>query len=70
MRRAGFDGLIQVYPLSCMPEIVADGILTDIRRKQGIPILRLVLDEHSAQAGLQTRLEAFVDMLKRRRMAG
>ena len=67
MLKAGFDGLIQVYPLSCMPEIVADGILAGIQQDSGIPILRLILDEQSGEAGIQTRLEAFADMLKRRK---
>lgn len=70
MLAEGFDGLIQVYPLSCMPEIVADGILAGMQQDTPIPVLRLVLDEHSGQAGNQTRLEAFADMLKRRRKAG
>jgi predicted nucleotide-binding protein (sugar kinase/HSP70/actin superfamily) len=30
-------------------------------------MLTLTLDEHSGEAGLVTRLEAFVDMLERRR---
>ncbi len=63
----GFDGLIQVYPLSCMPEIVADGILGGIQQDYGVPVLRLIIDEHSGRAGNQTRIEAFADMLKRRR---
>ncbi len=63
----GFDGLIQVYPLSCMPEIVADGILSGIQQDYEVPVLRLIIDEHSGRAGNQTRIEAFADMLKRRR---
>lgn len=70
MLAKGFDGLIQVYPLNCMPEIVADGILSGMQQDTPIPILRLVLDEHSGQAGYQTRVEAFADLLKRRRKAG
>ena len=34
-----------------------------------IPILSLVLDEHTGEAGLQTRLEAFVDLLDQKRKA-
>ena len=65
----GYDGLIQVYPMSCMPEIVADGILSAVQQDYDIPVLRLVLDEHSGKAGNLTRIEAFADMLKRRRRA-
>lgn len=63
----GYDGLIQVYPLNCMPEIVADGVLGGMQQDYGIPVLRLIIDEHSGHAGNQTRIEAFADMLKRRR---
>ena len=62
-----FDGLIQVYPLSCMPEIVADGILSGMQQEYNMPVLRLVIDEHSGRAGNQTRIEAFADMLKQRK---
>ena len=67
MIRQGYDGLIQVYPLNCMPEIVADSILSGIQQDSHIPVLRLVIDEHSGQAGYQTRIEAFADMLQSRK---
>ncbi|MBS3872515.1 MAG: CoA protein activase [Firmicutes bacterium] len=66
----GMDGIIQVLPLTCMPEIVAQSILPTISEKYGIPILTLVLDEHAGEGGLQTRLEAFVDMLRARQRRG
>lgn len=63
----GFDGLVQIFPLTCMPEIVAESILPSIGRDYDIPILTLVVDEMTGEAGYQTRLEAFVDLLKKRR---
>lgn len=63
----GFDGIVHIAPFTCLPEIVAQGILSKVRKDLGIPILTLVLDEHTAQTGLITRLEAFVDLLQRRR---
>ena len=63
----GFDGLVQIFPLTCMPEIVAESILPAIGRDYDIPILTLVVDEMTGEAGYQTRLEAFVDLLKKRR---
>ncbi|MBS3949062.1 MAG: CoA protein activase [Peptococcaceae bacterium] len=62
----GIDGIIQVLPLTCMPEIVAQSILPRISKDFSLPIMTLILDEHSGEAGLQTRLEAFVDMLHTR----
>lgn len=66
--REGFDGIIQIFPLSCMPEIVAASILPKVQEAYKVPIMTLIVDEHSGQAGIQTRLEAFVDLLERPRM--
>lgn len=67
--RRGFDGVIQVAPLTCMPEIVAQTILPQISKDMGIPVMSLYLDEQTGRAGLITRLEAFVDMIHRRKYA-
>lgn len=66
--RQGYDGLVQVLPLTCMPEIIAESILPSVSRDYDIPLLTITLDEHAGEAGLLTRLEAFIDMLHERRM--
>lgn len=66
LAKQSLDGIIHILPLSCMPEIVAQGIMPQISTDQGIPILSLVVDEHSGETGFQTRLEAYVDLLQRR----
>ncbi|NMB07569.1 MAG: CoA protein activase [Tissierellia bacterium] len=63
----GFDGVIQLLPLNCMPEIVAKSIITSVSRDLDFPVMTLVLDEMTGEAGFITRLEAFVDLLERRR---
>jgi predicted nucleotide-binding protein (sugar kinase/HSP70/actin superfamily) len=63
--REGFDGIIQIFPLSCMPEIVAASILPKIQDTYKVPVMTLIVDEHTGRAGIQTRLEAFVDLLER-----
>lgn len=63
----GLDGVIQVGPLTCMPEIVAQSILPRVSADTGLPIITLYFDEHSAEVGVATRLEAFVDLLRQRR---
>ncbi|SHG71594.1 Predicted nucleotide-binding protein, sugar kinase/HSP70/actin superfamily [Thermosyntropha lipolytica DSM 11003] len=65
--RKGYDGVIQIGPLTCMPEIVAQSILHEVKAREGIPCMTLYFDEHAADAGIATRLEAFVDMLKRQK---
>lgn len=64
----GYDGVIQVAPFTCMPEIVAQTILPEISKKEDIPVLSFFMDEHSGDAGFQTRLEAFVDLLVRKKI--
>ncbi len=63
----GFDGVIHVLPFPCMPESTIAPILDDISHDYKIPLMRLIFDTHTGEAGLDTRLEAFVDILKRRR---
>lgn len=63
----GFDGAIQVFPMGCMPEIVSKSILPNISRDKNFPIMSLVVDEMTGEAGYITRIEAFVDLLERRR---
>jgi predicted nucleotide-binding protein (sugar kinase/HSP70/actin superfamily) len=64
--RQGYDGLIHVAPFNCTPEIVAASVMPQLSQDYGIPVLTLTFDEHSGDAGLNTRLEAFVDLLDRR----
>ena len=66
-KEEGWDGMVHLYPFTCMPEIISRSILPEISRKYDLPILSLVLDEHTGEAGLMTRLEAFVDLMDRKR---
>lgn len=65
--REGFDGAIQIFPLGCMPEIVSKAILPTISKDKNFPILTLVVDEMTGEEGYITRIEAFLDLLERRR---
>lgn len=62
-----FDGIIHVLPFGCMPESTVAPVLDDISHEYSIPIMRLIFDVHTAEAGLDTRLEAFVDILQRKK---
>jgi len=62
-----FDGLIHLAPFTCMPEIVAQNIMPST--KENIPVLTILCDEQIAKPGMLTRLEAFVDLLERKRRA-
>lgn len=65
----GFDGVIHVEPFACMPESTVSAIIDDISHDYSIPVMRLIFDAHTAETGLNTRLEAFVDILQRRKVA-
>jgi predicted nucleotide-binding protein (sugar kinase/HSP70/actin superfamily) len=62
-----FDGAIQIYPMGCMPEVVAKSILPSVSKDRDFPILTLVVDEMTGEAGYITRIEAFLDLLERRK---
>lgn len=64
----GVDGVIHISPFSCMPEIVAQNILPKVSKSEDIPVLSLILDEQTGKAGYITRIEAFVDLIKRKRL--
>ncbi|MDW7673716.1 MAG: CoA protein activase [Bacillota bacterium] len=65
--KKGYDGVIQLAPFTCIPEIVAKSILPKISQDYNISIMTIFLDELTGKAGMQTRLEAFVDLLGQRR---
>lgn len=64
--RAGYDGIIQILPFTCMPEIVAQSILPSVSNRLDIPAMTLIVDEQSGEAGMVTRLEAFADLIARK----
>lgn len=66
--KKGIDGIIHVSPFTCMPEIMSQNIFPSMRENCGIPILTLILDEQAGKAGYITRLEAFVDLMRRKKM--
>ena len=61
------DGVIHLAPFGCTPEVMAHNALLTLQRECQVPILSLSFDEHTGRAGFLTRLEAFVDILERRR---
>ena len=62
-----FDGVIHLLPFGCMPESTVRPILQMVSIEKKFPLLSISLDEQTAEAGVQTRLEAFIDLMKERR---
>lgn len=63
----GIDGIIHISPFTCMPEIMSQNIFPAMRENCEIPILPLIMDEQTGRAGYITRIEAFVDLMRRRK---
>ena len=61
------DGIIHISPFTCMPEIMSQNIFPKMRENVDIPILPLIMDEQTGKAGYLTRLEAFVDLMRRKK---
>ena len=59
----GFDGIIHAKSSGCTPEIDCIPILQRISCDTGVPILYLSYDSQTSDTGLNTRLEAFYDMI-------
>ncbi len=66
--RKGIDGILHIMPFTCMPELVASTIIHRISKDKNYPVLSMTFDEHVSEANIVTRLEAFVDLLERRRV--
>jgi len=58
------DGFIYISSFACGIDSVVIELIKE--RIGDFPLLILKLDEHSGEAGLETRVEAFVDMIERR----
>lgn len=66
-REEGCDGVVHIFPFTCMPEIVAQNILVRVSSELDIPVLTFIISEQTGEAGIQTRVEAFLDLLEERR---
>lgn len=69
VKRGDMDGIIYIMNFGCgIDSFVCDFIERKVRRNSDIPFIVLTIDEHSGEAGMNTRLEAFTDMLQRRKI--
>ena len=62
------DGIIYLTCFGCGTDSIVQELLSLKVRQQHKPYMVVTLDEHSGEAGLITRLEAFLDMVERRRL--
>lgn len=65
--KKGFDGYISLYPMGCMPETTVAPIVERLGKKFGLAVIDFSIDENLSETYLQTRLEAFVNTIKRKK---
>ena len=64
MCKENYDGIIHIKSSFCTPEIGAMPIINKICSKHSIPVLFMSFDTMTSEVGVNTRLEAFIDMLE------
>jgi predicted nucleotide-binding protein (sugar kinase/HSP70/actin superfamily) len=64
----GVDGIIGIMAFGCGPDsLMMDMVRRQASRLKTTPFMSLTMEEHTAEAGIVTRLEAFLDMIHRRK---
>lgn len=61
------DGIIALSAFGCGPDSLMVDEIDYHAKQRNVPMLHLTIDEHTGEAGFVTRLEAFVDMLIRKK---
>lgn len=62
--KEGIDGIIYLSAFGCGLDSVLIHIVEEEANKNNVPIMTMTLDEQTGEAGFNTRLEAFLDMMK------
>ncbi len=66
--RQKVSGIVYLVSFGCGAGSITHEVMDlEVRGDSRVPLLRIVLDEHTGEAGLMTRLESFVDMIKLRK---
>ena len=61
------DGIIALSAFGCGPDSLMVEEVQHHAKQRNMPMIHLNIDEHTGEAGFMTRIEAFVDMLIRRK---
>lgn len=63
LAKLGYDGIIHIKSFGCTPEINAMPIMAKVSEDYKIPIIYFSFDSQDNTVGVDTRLEAFYDMI-------
>lgn len=70
LQRGQVDGMLHLTAFGCGPDSLLNKFVElEAKKHRNIPFMTLMIDEHTGEAGMATRLEAFVDMVRRRKEA-
>lgn len=61
------DGIVALSAFGCGPDSLMVDEIQYHASERNLPMIHLTIDEHTGEAGFVTRIEAFVDMLIRRK---
>jgi predicted nucleotide-binding protein (sugar kinase/HSP70/actin superfamily) len=62
------DGVLHLTAFGCGPDSILNKLIEmEAKKHSDIPFMTLMIDEQTGDAGITTRLEAFVDMVRRRK---
>ena len=65
-RSRSVAGVIYVSSFACGPGSMIGALIEDqMNREESVPLMTIILDEHSGEGGLITRIEAFLDLVRR-----
>ena len=65
--RDEIDGVIFLISFACGPDSLISELIMRDMKVVGLPFLEITMDEHSGEAGLLTRVESFVEMVRRKK---
>ena len=65
--RGEIDGVIFLISFACGPDSLISELIMRDMKVVGLPFLEITMDEHSGEAGMITRIEAFVEMGRRKK---
>ena len=66
--REEIDGVIFLISFACGPDSLVSELIMRDMKVVGLPFLQIIMDEHSGEAGLLTRIESFVEMIRRKKI--
>ena len=62
-----YDAVIHIKSAFCTPEIGAMTVINKICKEYNVPVLFFSFDSNTSEVGINTRLEALIDMIERRK---